>query len=161
MLNLSENLTLYDQSICRSAWYLVCYPSRPVSTPWHMVQGMPSHHINLCECRLNIFWSCVKYRLSVECRVWHSNEWHIIRPLGYEIVYLPLCKVADTPFYTLDMKGCICHFAKWQIHRFIPWIWKGVSATLQSGRYTISFLGYERVYLPLCKVADAPFHIQG
>ena len=22
-------------------------------------------------------------------------------------------------------------------------------------------LGYERVYLPLCKVADTPFHIQG
>ena len=25
----------------------------------------------------------------------------------------------------------------------------------------ISSLGYERVYLPLCKVADTPFHIQG
>ena len=24
-----------------------------------------------------------------------------------------------------------------------------------------SALGYERVYLPLCKVADTPFHIQG
>ena len=23
------------------------------------------------------------------------------------------------------------------------------------------FLGYERVYLPLCEVADTPFHIQG
>ena len=22
-------------------------------------------------------------------------------------------------------------------------------------------VGYERVYLPLCKVADTPFHIQG
>ena len=29
----------------------------------------------------------------------------------------------------------------------------------QSG--TIRPLGYERVYLPLCKVADTPFHIQG
>ena len=29
--------------------------------------------------------------------------------------------------------------------------------------HTVYFrpLGYERVYLPLCKVADAPFHIQG
>ena len=25
----------------------------------------------------------------------------------------------------------------------------------------IRHLGYERVYLPLCKVADTPFHIQG
>ena len=22
--------------------------------------------------------------------------------------------------YSLDMQGCICHFVKWQIHRFIP-----------------------------------------
>ena len=27
--------------------------------------------------------------------------------------------------------------------------------------YTILPFGYERVYLPLCKVADTPFHIQG
>ena len=25
----------------------------------------------------------------------------------------------------------------------------------------IRHLGYERVYLPLCQVADTPFHIQG
>ena len=25
----------------------------------------------------------------------------------------------------------------------------------------IRYLGYERVYMPLCKVADTPFHIQG
>ena len=71
-----------------------------------------------------------------------------------------------------------------------PWIWKGVSATWKSGRYTLSYprgrfyimtieelsislevkqtgpifyrpLGYERVYLPLFQVADTPFHIQG
>ena len=24
-----------------------------------------------------------------------------------------------------------------------------------------AIIGYERVYLPLCKVADTPFHIQG
>ena len=85
----------------------------------------------------------------------------------------------------LDMKGCICHVVKWKIHLFIskmtfsgvcywgyrvinvtsriviiilssPWIWKGASATLHYRP-----LGYERVYLPLCKVADAPFHTQG
>ena len=27
--------------------------------------------------------------------------------------------------------------------------------------YIIGPLGYERVYLPLCRVADTPFHIQG
>ena len=27
--------------------------------------------------------------------------------------------------------------------------------------YVFCNLGYERVYLPLCKVADTPFHIQG
>ena len=29
-----------------------------------------------------------------------------------------------------------------------------------SERITYHPLGYERVYLPLCKVADTPFHIQ-
>ena len=28
-------------------------------------------------------------------------------------------------------------------------------------RFTLHPLGYERVYLPLCNVADTPFHIQG
>ena len=29
--------------------------------------------------------------------VWYHG--YIIRPLGYERVYLPLCEVADTPFH--------------------------------------------------------------
>ena len=90
-------------------------------------------------------------------------------PLGYERVYLPLYKVANTPFYILsyllDIKECICHFIHPVISFHTPWIWKGVFATLQSGKYTLwnPFipLGYERVYLPLCKVANASFHIQG
>ena len=32
---------------------------------------------------------------------------------------------------------------------------------VESQASPIQFLGYERVYLPLCIVADAPFHIQG
>ena len=71
----------------------------------------------------------------------------------------------------LDMKGFICHFTKWQIHPFI-------SKSRQSVRISVLFsplvrdhttnlykprrpLEYERVYLPLCEVADTPFHIQG
>ena len=87
----------------------------------------------------------------------HDNGYRYCEhsPLGYERVYLPLCKVADTPFHIqrycknrsfgykrmylplhkvadttfhiqryckivpLDMKGCSCHFAKWQMHHFI------------------------------------------
>ena len=30
-----------------------------------------------------------------------------------------------------------------------------------SGVYIYRPLGHERVFLPLCKVADTPFHIQG
>ena len=41
------------------------------------------------------------------------------------------------------MKGCICHFVEWQIHPFLS------KETPE----------YERVYLPLCGVADTPFHI--
>ena len=40
---------------------------------------------------------------------------------------------------------CIYHFTKCQIHPF---------------HHTISPLGYERMYLPLYKVADTPLHIQ-
>ena len=40
-----------------------------------------------------------------------------------------------------------------------------VSSPFQAGQNVtndqISLLGYERVYLPLFKVADTPFHIQG
>ena len=30
-----------------------------------------------------------------------------------------------------------------------------------SGEHTVNTLGFEKVYLPLCKVADTPFPIQG
>ena len=41
-----------------------------------------------------------------------------------------------------------------------PWFMQKYSAL--SGLMTINRpLGYERVYLRLCKVADTPFHIQG
>ena len=84
------------------------------------------------------------------------------------------------------MKGCICHFVKWLIHPFVS---KGtiVIIDLQNGRknrqlsmhqtrldfttlnlqpmWIISrdtgSMAYERVYQPLCKVADKPFRIRG
>ena len=31
----------------------------------------------------------------------------------------------------------------------------------QAAEWIVHHLGYERVYLPLCKVADTPFHVQG
>ena len=114
------------------------------------------------------------------------------RPLVYKRVYLPLYKGADTPFHigykgtiyssrigekntvlwaefdhfvSFDMKGCICHFTKWQIHPFIS------TGTIYSSRIgvkkrSVSWiwpfrpLWYERVYLTLNKVADTPFYIQ-
>ena len=49
-------------------------------------------------------------------------------------------------FVTLVLKGRICHFTEWEIWLFngeviisSPWIWKGVSTTWQSGRYTLSY----------------------
>ena len=39
------------------------------------------------------------------------------------------------------MKGCICHFVEWQIHPLI----------------SKETMGHERVYLPLCEIADTFF----
>ena len=51
------------------------------------------------------------------------------RPLGYERVYLPL-----------DMKGCICHFKKWQIHPFISKGTKCFAANLTNPGFLFSVL---------------------
>ena len=37
----------------------------------------------------------------------------------------------------------------------------GENLTKGEGLASYRPFGYERVYLPLCKVADTPFHIQG
>ena len=38
---------------------------------------------------------------------------------------------------------------------------KDITLKKKSAAETRRPLGYERVYLPLCKVADTPFHTQG
>ena len=80
------------------------------------------------------------------------------------------------------MKECICHFTKWQIHPFISKDDIYVQSR-ESSRRKINFpgidqlvlielydviiintirpLGYERVYLPLYKVANTPFIFKG
>ena len=59
------------------------------------------------------------------------------------------------PFPTIGSQLCEINSPGygWNEHVMVP-----LSACVQS---TCRVLGYERVYLPLCKVADTPFHIQG
>ena len=84
-------------------------------------------------------------------------------PLGYQRVYLPLYKVADTPFHIQgdDIYVQSRESSKRKIN------FPGIDQLflIDSQLYdviiinTIRPLGYERVYLPLYKVADTPFHI--
>ena len=83
----------------------------------------------------------------------------IYRPLGYERVYLPLGKWQIHPFIS---KGTILYYdhrgvidltrSKTNRTNFIssPWIWKGVSATFPSGRYTLSYLRGRYKIGPVC-----------
>ena len=36
-----------------------------------------------------------------------------------------------------------------------------IEVEIKQNMSTLRPLGYERAYMPLCKVADTPFHIQG
>ena len=69
----------------------------------------------------------------------------IFRPLGYERVYLPLCKVADTPFHIQgdDLSSIMC----------------SLCVVLCPTSFS-STLGYVRVYLRSTNLADGPFHVR-
>ena len=87
---------------------------------------------------------------------WQSNE--LIRPLGYERVYMPLYKGADTPFHFQgDSIYCPLEYER----VYLP-LYKGADTPFHfQGDSIYCPLEYERVYLPPDKVADTPFHIQG
>ena len=74
--------------------------------------------------------------------------------LGYDRVYLPLRPVSDTPFFIPFYFAFYCVSTK---------LYKNWSIQLiRDGFYSVClFIGYERVYLSLHKVADTPLHTQG
>ena len=90
----------------------------------------------------------------------YSGRITLAKPLDYEhkpryTLLVQVCMVEEAylitrrqHIFTLGMKGCFCHFVKWQIHPFIS---KGTK---------YDYLGNERVYSPLCKVRNTPFHVQ-
>ena len=45
---------------------------------------------------------------------WKTHPWGKVRVISFVFVIHCLHNVVP-----LDMKGCICHFTKWQIHPFI------------------------------------------
>ena len=89
-------------------------------------------------------------------------------------MYLPLHKVADTPFHVQGDESYKARALNGlsEMHLF-SWLVYMNQAVSEINTYMIqhdkardldgliSTLRYERVYLPLCKVADTPFHIQG
>ena len=88
-----------------------------------------------------------------------------IRPLGYERVYLPLYKVADTPFH---IQGDDIYVqSRESSRRKINFPGIDQLVLIDSQLYDVIIiniirpLGYERVYLPLYKVADTPFMFKG
>ena len=55
--------------------------------------------------------------LFIKIYVMSCGAWMTILPLGYERVYLPLCKVADTPFHIQGDELCDKGWGKWKILR--------------------------------------------
>ena len=114
LLNLSIVGSLRDREVACSASDLQGLNFE--SCVWRAVSSYSSHHpqeVLLAQFSLYVhkgglkpdsfhFISIVRSTTSV------LKMENIIRPLGYERLN-----------YTLDMKGCICHFTKWQIHPFM------------------------------------------
>ena len=85
------------------------------SMPVQRLRRLAWHIEPALDCGL-VFWRNVhQVRVRDQLRSLGADMWRRVRREGVP----------------LDMKGCICHFTKWQIH---PFIYKGTI-----GRYTLSY----------------------
>ena len=85
----------------------------------------PSKNGTLSQCCFNVgsVSKTVAYHLNNIGLVFRSNRmahtFTVYFIIFFNFLCIPTPQIIDFHFVPLDMKGCICHFAKWQIHPFI------------------------------------------